>query len=123
MAPSTVSSSLLLGDISEGAGAQGAFRVDRFVVHREHERGDLRIPGLDFLDEVEAVLVAERKIDDHQVRLAFPHSLEGGDACADRAVHREARLGLDEGDQPATQYGMIVDDEKPLLPGGSAQQG
>ena len=45
-----------------------------------------------------------------------------GEASADRAMDREAWLGLDEGGQPATQYRMIVDDEKPLCRAGSVWQ-
>ena len=82
-----------------------------------HEQRNLRIPRLHFLDEVQPVLVAERKVDDHQIRLALAQGNQRGRARADGRVDAEAGVGLDEGGQPPAQDGVVVHNEKPFSRG------
>ena len=105
---------LLFGDISEGAGAQRSLGIDLFVMHRKNERRNARIASFDFLDEIQTVLASEQQIHDHQVGAICPDRVQRGCACADRREDGKARFGLDEGCQPPTEDGVIVDDEKRL---------
>src|SRR5258705_3449065 len=58
---------LLLGDIAPGAGFQGTLGINRFVVHREHQRRYRGMTLSHLLDQVQAVTFPQREIDDHQV--------------------------------------------------------
>nr|WP_246173980.1 hypothetical protein [Bradyrhizobium paxllaeri] len=93
---------LMLGDITESACAEGALGIDRFIVNRKHQRGNAGMARLDFLDEIQAILIAKHKIDNHQIWRSFPDGLKRSQPRADGIMGGEAGLRLDQGHQSAT---------------------
>ena len=85
------------------------------------ERTRVGIPGstdLEVLDQIETMAVPEHEIDDHQVGGVGPDGFEGGGAGGGFAANGEAGHRYRSGGQPATQHGMIVDDQNaPALVG------
>jgi hypothetical protein len=57
----------LFHDVAAAAGAQRAFGVKRFVVHREDKHEHVRVTGLDVFDELDAVAGLEGDIDDGDI--------------------------------------------------------
>ena len=104
---------LPLHDIAEGAGPQGALRIERLVVHREHEHGRRAGHGLHPLDEVQPRIALQREVDDHGVR---PGSLDSGVGLGGPLglrAHAEVGLLIDQLGQSLPDEGMIVHQEDP----------
>src|SRR5262249_39778032 len=57
----------LLHDVAIRAGAQEPLSVDVLVVHRQDQHGELLVLVADVLDKLEAVAVAQRQVEDHDV--------------------------------------------------------
>src|SRR5690606_5418936 len=109
----------LLHDVAVRAGAQEALGIDRLVVHRQHEHGKLPVLRADLLDQLEAVAVAQRQIEDHDIG---PRSLEPEPRLAHvrrLAADNEIGLLLQELDEPFPDDRMIVDDEDRSWPSAS----
>src|SRR5690606_38953481 len=68
-------------------GAQQALRVNRLVVHRQHEHRELAVLRPNLLDQLEAVAVAEGQIENHDVGTG---TLEP-EACIAHVRRRPAR--------------------------------
>ncbi len=79
--------------------------------NREDQRGDPRVARLHVFDQVQAVTALEDEIDNHQIGLAGPDGVERSAAGGGFPADDYAWLGLDQGGEPATQHGVIVDDQ------------
>ena len=106
----------VLHDITADAEAQQALGVQRFVLHRQHQHAHVGMIAADPAHQVDAVVRAERQVDDGDVGL-LRRRLPCCASLTDDASRRQQELALPGQQllQALADERMIVDDDDPCL--------
>ena len=99
---------LVLGDVAARAGPQDALRVERLVVHRQHQHHHLRPADADVLDQLDAVGLLERHVHDDDVPARLLDHLQRVPRRLRLAGILQVALLLDQQGQTLPDHRMIV---------------
>ena len=103
----------LLHDVPPRTGAQGAFGVEGLVVHRKHEGQQLRLANAQVFDQLDAVALAQRQVDQRQIGLqAFGQRQRVGRVTR-LAADDEVGLLVEHNRQALAQDGMVIHEQNP----------
>lgn len=92
------------------------------MVHRKHQEGQLWVPRVEVLDQVQPVADLQGQIYDHHVGVALGEGRQRGARVAGFSADDEVRLLVDDLAQAVAEEGMIVHDQD-FFPGGAGVGG
>ena len=99
-----------------GSGTHRPQRVERFVVHREHQDRQLRKLCADILDQLDAVGAGQTQIHNRKVGLQPPDHLHRFRRVAGLAADGERAVRMNELFEPFAKQRVIIHDHEPFSP-------
>jgi hypothetical protein len=104
----------VLHHVAFGASTQGAERVQRLVVHREDEDGQLRVLGEGQLDQLDAIRAGQGDIEQNSVWSEAAEGIERFRGGLGFAANLQVGHFIHQALQTVAENGMIIDDEEAL---------
>ena len=100
-----------LHEVPTGAGTDGTFGVEGFVVHGQDEGGDPGVLGGHVLEQLEAIATREAEVGDDEVGAEGLDGGKGGGNILGLADHAEVGLIADHDGEALARDGMIIHEE------------
>src|ERR1035441_159758 len=100
--------SFLLGDKSSGPGAERAFGIKQFILHRNDQNQDFGELGAHVLDKFQAIGFLQSQVHNRQVWFGLANHLERFQAVGGLAANAQARLALQNLRQTLPSQRMVI---------------